>query len=182
MTKPSDPPPLTTPPFPTLTPSRREQPPGDFGSTPGLDVPNTAPFPFPVPDEGVGPNVESFPKNPCPGGGLIPPFLESDQSSGAENLPNLISKTRNEARQELRNKGFDYRGVTPGGYEKWYHPDGSRVQIRPNGEVTRQGPKIIPTDGGKNTVLLLVQTVKGLQLLKKFTILEKIYCLKSRSI
>ncbi|MBC6419043.1 MAG: hypothetical protein GDA44_09775, partial [Prochloron sp. SP5CPC1] len=144
LTKPNNPPPLHTPPFPDFTSSPQDRP-GDFGPVPG-DVPNTAPFPFPVPDEGVGPNIESFPKNSCP---AIPPFLESDQSSGAENLPNLTGKTRNEARQELRNKGFDYRGVTPGGYEKWYHPDGSRVQIRPNGEVTRQGPKIIPTDGGK---------------------------------
>ncbi len=77
-----DPPSLTTPPFPPLTPPRREQPPGDFGPTPG-DVPNTAPFPFPVPDEGIGPNVESFPKNSCP---AIPPFLESDQSSGSDGI------------------------------------------------------------------------------------------------
>ncbi len=33
-------------------------------------------------------------------------------------------------------------GPTSGDYDKFYHPDGSKVQIRPDGEVTRVGPKI----------------------------------------
>ncbi len=32
------------------------------------------------------------------------------------------------------------KGTTAGGYEKWYHPDGSRVQIGPDGEVDRTPP------------------------------------------
>ena len=76
---------------------------------------------------------------------LAPGYFEH----GAEDLPNLTGKNREEAREELRNAGYVDKGFTPGGYEKWYHPDGSRVLIRPNGEVTRTGPKVEPTDGGK---------------------------------
>ncbi|MGH9822316.1 MAG: RHS repeat domain-containing protein, partial [Blastocatellia bacterium] len=61
--------------------------------------------------------------------------------SGAGRLPNLDGATREEAGTILRETGFEYKGTTPGGYEKWYHPDGSRVQIRPDGEVVRSGPK-----------------------------------------
>ena len=69
--------------------------------------------------------------------------------SAAEDLPDLKGKTREEARKELGDAGYQDKGTTPGGYEKWYHPDGSRVLIRPNGEVTRTGPKVTPADGGK---------------------------------
>ncbi|HEY6805045.1 MAG TPA: RHS repeat-associated core domain-containing protein [Pyrinomonadaceae bacterium] len=69
-------------------------------------------------------------------------------ASAAERLPNLTGKTRTEARKILEEGGFENKGTTSGGYEKWYHEDGSRVQIRPNGEVVRSGPKITPTGGG----------------------------------
>ena len=32
-----------------------------------------------------------------------------------------------------------FKGRTPGGYYKYYHPNGSKVQIRPNGQVYRYG-------------------------------------------
>jgi hypothetical protein len=69
-------------------------------------------------------------------------------NAGCSELPNLTGKTRAEAEQLLKEKGFEYKGPTQGGYQKWYHPDGSRVQIRPNGECARTGPKI-PGRGGK---------------------------------
>ena len=68
--------------------------------------------------------------------------------SAAERLPNLTGKTRAEARQALENVGFENKGTTPGGYEKWYHPDGSRVQIRPDGEIVRSAPNTSPAGGG----------------------------------
>lgn len=42
-----------------------------------------------------------------------------------------------DAEKELLKEGFAYQGKTKGGYDKWYSPDGSKVQIRPNGEVIR---------------------------------------------
>lgn len=73
---------------------------------------------------------------------------EEAARSAAERLPNLAGRTRTEARQVLKDVGFQNKGTTPGGYEKWYHPDGSRVQIRPDGEVVRSAPKISPSGGG----------------------------------
>jgi len=49
----------------------------------------------------------------------------------------------------LKTSGFEYRGKTEGGYEKHYHLDGSRVHIRPDGEIVRTGPKMTPQAGGK---------------------------------
>jgi RHS repeat-associated protein len=73
---------------------------------------------------------------------------EEAARSAAERLPNLAGKTRTDARQALKDVGFENKGTTPGGYEKWYHPDGSRVQIRPDGEVVRSAPKTSPAGGG----------------------------------
>ena len=100
---------------------------------------------FPVPNEGnIRDYIEVY--GPvCSEDDLFIPFLES----AAQDLPDLTGQTREQAREELRNVGYEYRGFTAGGYEKWYHPDGSRVQIRPSGEVTRVGPKVKPADGGK---------------------------------
>jgi RHS repeat-associated protein len=64
------------------------------------------------------------------------------EQSGSEKLPDLTGKTPEEARGALADAGFVNKGTTGGGYEKWYHPDGSRVQVRPDGEVIRTGPKI----------------------------------------
>jgi hypothetical protein len=70
-------------------------------------------------------------------------------SVGAQNVTDLTGKSREEAVDELEESGFEHQGETEGGYDKWYHPDGSRIQIRPNGEVVRTGPKTTPEEGGK---------------------------------
>jgi hypothetical protein len=67
----------------------------------------------------------------------------------AERLGNLMGKSRTEARGLLEKAGFKRMPNTRGGYERWYHSDGSRVHIRPNGGVVRTGPKVTPTGGGK---------------------------------
>ena len=64
-------------------------------------------------------------------------------NSAAEALSDLTGKTREEAHQTLTDDGFVHKGTTVlGGYEKYYHPDGSRVQIRSDGEVVRTAPKV----------------------------------------
>ncbi len=63
-------------------------------------------------------------------------------TSAAEKLGNLSGLSRTQADKAIRQAGFEHKGTTPGGYVKYRHPDGSRVQIRPNGEVVRTGPKV----------------------------------------
>ena len=63
--------------------------------------------------------------------------------SSAQRVKNLHGLSKVDARAELEKEGFKPRGVTPGGYEKWYAPDGSKVLIGPDGEVDR-----IPPGGG----------------------------------
>jgi beta-lactam-binding protein with PASTA domain len=76
--------------------------------------------------------------------------MQSDQATNAASrLPNLSGNTKTEADEVLEKEGFEYRGKTAGGYEKYYHSDGSRVHIRPDGEVVKTGPKITPKGGGK---------------------------------
>jgi len=60
---------------------------------------------------------------------------------GVQRLRNLSGLTRSQAGRELERAGFKYQGRTPGGYEKWSHADGSKVQIRPNGEVVRSASR-----------------------------------------
>ncbi|PWK46336.1 RHS repeat domain-containing protein [Pleionea mediterranea] len=74
---------------------------------------------------------------------------ESDSEPAVVSLPDLDSLDYDDASSELEGTGFEHQGETEGGYDKWYHPDGSRVQIRPDGEVVRNGPKITPEGGGK---------------------------------
>ncbi len=76
------------------------------------------------------------------------PSLARTGASAVENLKNLSGMARSEARQALKDAGFQDRGVSQGGYEKWYHPDGSRVQIRPDGEVVRT-TRVWSADGGQ---------------------------------
>jgi RHS repeat-associated protein len=57
-------------------------------------------------------------------------------------LPNLNGMSASEASYELEKAGFNFRGFTPKTYQKWYHPDGSRVFIRPSGQVIRLSPRI----------------------------------------
>ena len=40
-------------------------------------------------------------------------------------------------------------GLTAGGYAKWYHPDGSRIQIDPGGQVKRSAPKKVSLTTGR---------------------------------
>lgn len=39
----------------------------------------------------------------------------------------------------LKYNGFVFKGRTPLGYYKYYHPNGAKVQIRPCGQVYRYG-------------------------------------------
>ncbi len=52
-------------------------------------------------------------------------------------VPDLTGKTRAQADQILKGRGFNYKGKTPGGYDKYYHPDGGKIQIRSDGRVSR---------------------------------------------
>ena len=49
----------------------------------------------------------------------------------------------------MEEQGFKYKKRTKGGYEKFHHPDGSRIYIRPNGEIVRTGKKVISKEGRK---------------------------------
>ena len=49
----------------------------------------------------------------------------------------------------VRDRGFRYHNTTKGGYVRYDHPDGSRIWVRPDGQVIRLGPKIFPPGGGK---------------------------------
>jgi beta-lactam-binding protein with PASTA domain len=62
----------------------------------------------------------------------------STPKSAATELENLTGKTRVEAKEYLEKAGFEYKGSTAGGYDKFYHPDG---------EVVRTGPKIKSAEG-----------------------------------
>lgn len=55
----------------------------------------------------------------------------------AQRLPNLDQVPRDEAVGTLAAAGFESTARTPGEYERWRHPDGSNVWIRPNGEIVR---------------------------------------------
>ncbi len=174
LTKSGNPPPLTTPPFPAPTPGSQERP-GDFGPTPGLDLPNHTTFPGS--NEGVGPNVESFPKNSCP---AIPPFLESDQSSGSGGDPesggdltvdDLIGRSKPGRKTKGRSRQFE----TPGGLQEANDafddlnpsnvqeidtgfgrgrrgtlPDGRTIIVRPGS--SNSGPPTLEIQRGRNKI------------------------------
>ncbi len=72
---------------------------------------------------------------------------KSDSASG--NLPDLSGKSKEEAEKELKKAGFEKKGTTKGGYEEYRHPDGSRVWVRPDGEIIRLGPKVQNPDPNK---------------------------------
>ena len=72
--------------------------------------------------------------------------------SSARRLPNLKGLSKDAARKALNEAGFKPHGTTPRGYEKWYAPDESRVQIRPDGEIVRTDPK---TDGYRPRIGLM---------------------------
>ena len=47
------------------------------------------------------------------------------------------NKSFNEADKILKNNKFEFKGITPGGYKKYFHNNGAKVQIRPNGQMYR---------------------------------------------
>lgn len=71
------------------------------------------------------------------------PEIASILKSAAQSLPKLGGMTREAAREALEKNGFKPQGTTKGGYEKWGHPDGSKVWIGPDGGIDK-----IPPGGG----------------------------------
>lgn len=57
--------------------------------------------------------------------------------------------SRDELDARLKEKGFEYKGQTQGGYVKYKNPAGEEIWIRPNGEVIRYIKEPIP-DAGPN--------------------------------
>lgn len=60
--------------------------------------------------------------------------------SAAEALPKLGGLTKEAAKEALEKNGFKQQGITKGGYEKWGHPDGSKVWIGPDGGIDKIPP------------------------------------------
>ena len=56
-----------------------------------------------------------------------------------KNLGSLEGLGALKADEVLKLNGFVFKGNTPGGYAKYYHPNGAKIQIRPNGQVYRYG-------------------------------------------
>jgi hypothetical protein len=86
---------------------------------------------------------------------VIPPLpanmnVVTSHNSAAGQLPDLTGKTRPEADKALTDAGFKHTGTSAGGYENYQHPDGSRVYIRPNGEVIRTPPPEYAADGSRS--------------------------------
>ena|GEM_PF-1962732 len=70
-------------------------------------------------------------------------FNESTDTpeNAAQGLPDLTGIDGEIAEETLGENGFTKKPTsTAGGYQEWKHKDGSRVFVRPNGEVIRQGP------------------------------------------
>jgi hypothetical protein len=67
---------------------------------------------------------------------------EDEDSCAAKDLPDLTDLDGSEVDKILKDAGFEPPSrETEGGYREWRHPDGSRINIRPDGEITRTGPK-----------------------------------------
>lgn len=65
------------------------------------------------------------------------------------NVPDLAGKSRFDAHTAIRQAGYNYHGTTAGGYVRYRHPSGAEIHIRPNGEVIRLGPPVVPSGGGR---------------------------------
>ncbi|MEW8000867.1 MAG: RHS repeat-associated core domain-containing protein [Candidatus Thiodiazotropha endolucinida] len=62
-----------------------------------------------------------------------------EDSCDAQNLPDQTGKEKEELEETLKERGFTKK--QRGSYDEWTAPDGSKVFVRPNGEIVRQGPK-----------------------------------------
>lgn len=64
----------------------------------------------------------------------------------AENYGDFPS-SRSELDSSLKEKGFECKGETKGGYTKYKNPSGEEVWVCPNGEVIRYIKESIPNAG-----------------------------------
>ena len=64
---------------------------------------------------------------------------ESTIQQTFKNLGSLKGVGLQKADEMLKLNGFVFRGKTPGSYCKYYHPNGAKIQIRPNGQIYRYG-------------------------------------------
>ncbi|HXG07306.1 MAG TPA: hypothetical protein VNI77_08290, partial [Nitrososphaera sp.] len=60
----------------------------------------------------------------------------------------LDGLSRVEAEQALRDNGFKAKAPSPRGYVEWTHSDGSRVTIKPDGEIVRSASPQAARDAG----------------------------------
>jgi len=95
----------------------------------------------------VTPQPQYIPMCDCYTQLMVPPFLPSGPIGNSVNTIRNIFKGMGSlqgggylgsARQLIKN-GFKFKGNTAGGYQKWYHPSGAKVQIRPDGQIYRTG-------------------------------------------
>ncbi|MGD9170916.1 MAG: hypothetical protein PVI97_12760, partial [Candidatus Thiodiazotropha sp.] len=57
----------------------------------------------------------------------------------AQNIPDQTGRDKEELEETLIERGFTKK--QRGSYDEWIAPDGSKIFVRPNGEIVRQGPK-----------------------------------------
>jgi hypothetical protein len=59
-------------------------------------------------------------------------------SCEVQDLPDQTGKDKEDLEEELVDRGFTRK--QRGSYDEWTAPDGSKIFVRPNGEIVRQGP------------------------------------------
>lgn len=64
---------------------------------------------------------------------------DEGDTCAAQDLPDHTGKAKVDLERELKNRGFEQK--KRGSYDEWTAPDGSKIFVRPNGEIIRQGPK-----------------------------------------
>jgi hypothetical protein len=73
------------------------------------------------------------------------------KSAGSDKGAGKMPSTRTGLHQDLLNKGYRCNGTSQGGYVTYMHPNGSRVDIRPNGEVIHTQKSWLPDGSRKVT-------------------------------